>query len=116
MPKPKSQKIVASSRLNNFRYSEAALVFFAAVFATFGSYFWMQSYAAPEDGIVISQSRVSAEEQTWFSSVAGAGALILATGPIAVLFLWWLWRRSERGLIFKSVMTLMPILAVMAFT
>lgn|SRR3989344_4242506 len=113
MPKaPKLQGI----RHWNVRYSEAALVIFLTVFATIGSYTWLQSFAAPEDIGLVTQSYVSAEEKAWFSNISSASMIILISGPVAAIIAWWIWRRSAFALWAKLLLTIFPVMIVMAFT
>ncbi|MBI2007777.1 hypothetical protein HYS85_00865 [Candidatus Saccharibacteria bacterium] len=114
---PKAQrKTLYNKFTKSVRYSEAWLVIFIVIFATIGSYGWMRSFAAPEDSSFLIQSNVSAEEQALFSSLTGASVIILASGPIAALLFWWIWRRSAFEVWAKLVLTVIPVLMVMAFT
>lgn len=115
MPKTPQKKISNKPR-RNIRFNETWLVVFAIIFATIGSYGWLRSFAAPEDVGLLVQSNVSAEEKAWFSSITGASAIILASGPIAALAAWWIWRRSAFELWAKLILTAIPVLIVMAFT
>ena len=111
----KAQKIFGIRRWN-LRFSEAGLVIFLVFFATVGSYTWLQSFAAPEELGLATQSYVTAEEKAWFSSITGASAIILVSGPIAVLIAWWIWRRSAFAIWAKLLLTIFPVMIVMAFT
>jgi hypothetical protein len=105
-----------STRLNkNQRFSEAWLVVFAVVFGAIGSYGWLQTFAASEHSY-LAQSDLSAEEKALFSSLTGASIFILAAGPVAALLFWWIWRRSSFELWAKLLLTIAPLLIVMAFT
>jgi hypothetical protein len=115
MPKTQSKKTVPRS-LKSLRFNETWLVVFAIIFGTIGSYGWLRTFAAPEDAGFIAQDNISAEEQAWFSSITGASAIILATGPIAALLVWWIWRRSGMELWAKLMLTVVPVMMVVAFT
>ncbi|HEX5395324.1 MAG TPA: hypothetical protein VFW52_03185 [Candidatus Saccharimonadales bacterium] len=115
MAKPSNKKSGSLFSFNK-RFSETALVVFAVVFGAIGSYTWLQTFAAPEDSGVIVRSYTSPSEQAWFSSLSGASIIILAAGPIAMLFLWWIWRRSAFEFWAKLLFTAAPFLAVMALT
>ncbi|HEY5549841.1 MAG TPA: hypothetical protein VIK37_01390 [Candidatus Saccharimonadales bacterium] len=111
----KTPKVIGRHQWN-LRFSETWLVVFLVIFASIGSYSWMRSFAAPEDTGLFVQSNVSAEEKAWFSSITGASAVILVSGPIAALLVWWIWRRSAFELWAKLLLTVIPVMAVMAFT
>lgn len=114
---PKTQRKTQSDKFfRSIRFSEPGLVVFAVIFATIGSYTWLRSFAAPEDVGLFIQSNVSAEEKALFSSLTGASLIILATGPVAALIFWWLWRRSAMELWAKLLLSVVPVLIVMAFT
>ncbi len=113
---PKTKKPTQSqTAIKSSRFSETNLVVFFMIFATLGSYLWLKSFAATDDASYLAQSHVTPEESAWFSSITGASAIILASGPIAIFILWWIWRRSAFGTWMKLVLTVLPIVVVMRF-
>lgn len=85
-------------------------------FAAIGSYTYLRGFAAPEDAGFLVQTAVSSEERAWFSSIGSAALIILAAGPVAVFLLWWIWRRWEMFFLVKLLLTVAPVLIIMAFT
>jgi hypothetical protein len=116
MAKTQNKKI-ASLAHRKAMFSETWLVIFAMIFATIGSYSWLKTLAAPEDiSYLLQSSNISAQEKAWFSTVTAASLIIVASGPIAALLLWWIWRRSAFALWAKLLLTATPLIIVMAFT
>jgi hypothetical protein len=115
MPKAQTKKVPNKPK-RNLRFNETWLVLFAVIFALIGSYGWLRSFAAPEDAGFFVQSNISAEEKAWFSSITGASIVILASGPVAILILWWIWRRSAFDLWARLLLTVFPLLIIVAFT
>lgn len=115
MPKQQNKKLSVKLPKNR-HFSEVWLILFAMVFGAIGSYGWLRTFAAPEDIGYLVQTNVSAQEQALFSSLSGASIFILAAGPVAALLFWWIWRRSSMELWAKLLLTIIPLLIVMAFT
>lgn len=115
MAKQPNKKTGSAIALNK-RFSETALVMFAVIFGTIGSYTWLQTFAAPQDSGVIVHSYSSPGEKALFSSLSGASLIILAAGPIAALFFWWIWRRSAFEFWAKLMLTVTPLLIITALT
>jgi hypothetical protein len=104
----------SSKPLNFTPFSEGGLVVFAMVFAAIGTYSWLHSFAlTPSDGYFVPASDVS-HETAWFSSVFGAMVILTVAAPVTVFLLWFLWRRSELVLWLKLVLTVAPVLIIMA--
>jgi glucan phosphoethanolaminetransferase (alkaline phosphatase superfamily) len=110
------QKKISTRLHKNKRFSEAWLIIFVIIFGAIGSYGWLRTFAAPEDIGYLVQTNISAEEKALFSSITGASIFILAAGPVAALLFWWIWRRSTMELWAKLLLTVVPLLIVMAFT
>lgn len=109
-------KKISKKSLPTVNFSEPLFLAFIMVFSVIGTYTYLRSFAA-EDGSVLIQTTagVSPEEQAILSSISWAAVAILAAGPVAVLILWWIWRRSDMAGWLKLSLTAAPVLAVMAF-
>lgn len=113
----RKNKRIATRLHKKQRFSEIWLVVFAMVFGAIGSYGWLKTFAAPDEaGGYLVQTNLTAEEKALFSSISGASIFILAAGPLAALLFWWIWRRSSFELWAKLLLTVVPLLIVMAFT